>query len=144
MEFATLSVSRIDPKPLNGLRALMLTPGLAATTAVVGWLMSDSRCKCKPRRPTYPTLSCDFQKSSRSTVKFHAHASGLLNALLCVVTTKGMLAAPPAPGLSTVPNDTLAFGWKGGFPPRKTESLTPRRVKKRAPPARTTVLSLIW
>src|SRR2546429_3622686 len=38
---------------------------------------------------------------------------------------------PPPPGLSTELNDTLALGWKGGLPPRKMESLTPRRVKDR-------------
>src|SRR5438552_4203499 len=42
-----------------------------------------------------------------------------------------MAAAPPAPGLSARPLATLAFGWNGGFPPRKIESLTPRRVINR-------------
>src|ERR1700680_1208057 len=104
--------------------------------------MSDCRWRRKPRRATYPTLSSDFQNSSRSTVKFHDQASGFLKALLCVVTTRGTLLVPLPPGLSTDPNDTLALGWKGGFPPRKTESLTPSLVKKRPPPARTTVLLL--
>ena len=36
--------------------------------------------------------------------------------------------APVPPGSSTFPNETLAFGWNGGLPPRKTESLTPSRV----------------
>src|SRR5690348_3054001 len=89
IELATLSVSRIEPNPLYGLIALILTPGFAAATASVGWLMSDSRCMCNPRRATYPTLRNVFQNSSRSTVAFHAHASGFLKALLCVVTTKG-------------------------------------------------------
>src|SRR3989442_9786969 len=52
--------------------------------------MSASRCRCKPRRATYPTLKSDLQGSSRSTMKFQAHASGGLKALLCVVTTSGM------------------------------------------------------
>src|SRR5215471_10743549 len=102
--------------------------------------MSDSRCRCTPRRATYPTLRSDFQNSSRSTLTFHAHASGFLKALLWVVTTNGTWLVPVPPGLSTEPNETLALGWKGGFPPRKIESLTPRRVKKRPPPARSTVL----
>src|SRR5882724_4720153 len=106
----------------------MLTPGFAALVAVVGWLMSASRCRCKPRRATYPTESVDFKGNSRSTVKFQFHASGFLKFLACVVTTKGMVDVPPPPGLSAKPFDTLAVGWKGGFPPRNTESLTPRRV----------------
>src|SRR5258708_30462715 len=104
--------------------------------------MSASRCRCRPRRATYPTLKSDLQGISRSTMKFHAHASGGLNALLCVVTTSGMLAAPTPPGLSAEPFDTLALGWNGGFPPRKIESLTPRRVVKRPAPAPSTGLSL--
>ena len=36
LELATLSVSRIEPKPLYGRIALMLTSGFAATVASVG------------------------------------------------------------------------------------------------------------
>src|SRR5438034_11318095 len=71
----------------------------------------------------------EFQGSWRSTVTFHAQDSGFLKALLWVVTTSGTAFVPPPPGLSTEPNDTLALGWKGGLPPRKMESLTPRRVR---------------
>src|SRR5229473_648965 len=86
--------------------------------------MSDSRCRCRPRRPTYPTLRSDFQNSSRSTVTFQAHASGFLKALLCVVTTKGTWLVPVPPGLSTEQNrvadaeaseETAAAGTEHGF-----------------------------
>jgi len=60
MELATLSVCRMEPNPKYGRRASLVTPGFAATVAVVGWLMSASRCKCTPLRPTYPTLTSDF------------------------------------------------------------------------------------
>ena len=80
-----------------------------------------------------------IQQISRSTVKFQFQASGFLNSRLCVVTVSGRAFAELPPGLSALPKLTLAVGWKGGLPPRKTESLTPRRVKKRPPPARITV-----
>src|SRR2546425_5856877 len=104
--------------------------------------MSASRCRCNPRRPTYATLTVDFQGISRSKVKFHAHASGGLKALLWVVTTNGVRAPTFGPRASTELLDKLAFGWNGGFPPRKIESLTPKRVKKRPAPARNTVLGV--
>src|SRR5712691_5158269 len=141
MELATLSVCRTEPNPRYGRKALMFlslvlpsdgsTKKLAGSVNALtgGWLMSASRCKWTPLRPTYPTLTSDFQNISRSNVKFQAHASGGLNALLCVVTTSGTLAAPPPPGLSAEPLETLALGWNGGFPPRNTESLTPKRVR---------------
>ena len=75
-------------------------------------------------------------------MKFQAHASGFLNSRLCVVTVSGSEFAAVPPGLSALPNDTLAVGWNGGLPPRNTESLTPRRVKYRPMPLRTTVLSV--
>src|SRR5258706_1886264 len=130
----------MEPKPLKGLMKFMLTPGFAAAVARVGWLISDSRCRCKPRRPTYPTLRIDLKNISRSKVKFQLHASGFLKFLVCVVTRRGMAAAPPAPGLSAKPLATKAFGWNGGFPPRKMESLKPRPVIKRPAPARRTVI----
>src|SRR2546430_784085 len=118
MELATLSVSRIELKPLYGRNALTLHAdfapgrrhGFAATTAAVGWLISASRCRCNPWRPTYPMLRSDFQNNWRSTVKFQFHASGFLKALLCVVTTSGKAFVPFPPGLSTDPSVTLAFG----------------------------------
>src|ERR1035437_7351209 len=85
----------------------------------------------------------DLKKTSRSTVKFQFHADGFLNTLLCVVTVSGRLFAEVPPGWSALPNETFAVGWNGGLPPRKTESLTPRRVKNSPPPARITVLSFI-
>src|SRR6058998_295885 len=106
--------------------------------------MLTSRCRCSPRRATQPTDRKVFQKNSLSTLMFQFQASGLLNLLLCVVTVRGRELAEVPPGLSTLPNDTLAVGWKGGFPPRKTESLTPRRVKKRPPPVRSTVFGVTW
>src|SRR5215469_16625084 len=107
----------------------MFTPGLAATTSGVGWLMLASRCRCRPRRATYATLSTELPGSCRSPVIFHAQASGFLKALLCVVTVRGSELAEVPPGLSALPKETLAVGWNGGLPPRNTESLTPRRVK---------------
>src|SRR5215475_16062585 len=86
-------------------------------------------------------LICEEKGSSRSTVKFQFHASGFLKSRLWVVTVRGRLLAEFPPGLSALPKVTFAVGWKGGLPPRKTESLTPRRVKNRPPPARTTVFS---
>src|SRR2546421_418860 len=50
----------------------------------------------------------DFQNISRSTVTFQSQASGLRKFLLCVVTTSGSAAAPPAPGSSAEPLVTLA------------------------------------
>src|SRR5437773_9969786 len=120
----------MELKLLYGRKALRLMPGFAATTSVVGWLMSASRCRCSPRRPTYPIESIDLKGSWRSTVAFIVHASGFLNALLWVVTVSG-IAAPlvAGPRLSTEPLDKLTLGWKGGSPPRTIESLTPRRVR---------------
>src|SRR5215472_16831706 len=86
----------------------------------------------------------DLKGNSRSTVKFQFHASGFLKFLLWVVTTSGTLLVPPPPGLSAIPLVTLAFGWNGGLPPRKIESLTPSRVMNRPAPARTTVLLFSW
>ena len=74
---------------------------------------------------------------------FQAQASGFLKALLWVVTVSGKALAEMPPGLSALPNETFAVGWNGGLPPRKIESLTPRRVKKRPMPARITFLSVI-
>src|SRR6266849_1382779 len=105
--------------------------------------MSASRCKCSPRRPTYAALTIDFHGISRSTVKFQLQASGFLKVLLCEVTVRGRLLAKVPPGLSTKPNETLAVGGTGGFPPKKIESLTPRRVKNRPAPARITVFGVI-
>src|SRR5215471_11571126 len=87
-------------------------------------------------------VTVEWNGNSRSTVKFQFHASGFLKSRLWVVTVSGRLLAEVPPGLSAVPKVTLAVGWNGGLPPRKTESLTPRRVKKRPPPARMTVFSL--
>src|SRR5579885_286807 len=138
-ELATLSVSRMEPKPLYGRNASRLTPGFAWSVPAGGWLMSASRWRCSPRRPTYATDSTVLQGICLSTVTFQFQASGFLKALLCVVTTRGTAFVEVPPGLSTLPKDTLALGWKGGLPPRKIESLTPSRVKKRPMPARTTV-----
>src|SRR5690349_1813254 len=104
--------------------------------------MSASRCRWRPRRPTYPTLRTDLKKNSRSTVKFQFHAEGFLNSRLCDVTVRGRRFVPEPPGLSGLPNETLAVGWNGGLPPRKMESLTARRVKNCPPPARTTVFGV--
>src|SRR5438046_6757271 len=102
------------------------TARAAATASGVGWLISASRCWCRPRRPTYPTLSTDFSQICRSTVKFQFQASGFLESRLWVVTVRGRLLAELPPGLSALPNVTFAVGWKGGLPPRKIESLTPK------------------
>src|SRR5260370_7184759 len=98
MELGRLSVWGIEPKPLYGRKASRLQAfaapgrrhGFAATTAVVGWLMSASRCKCKPRRATYPTLTSDFQNISRSYLTFQPHDSGPLKDFLSVFTTPAM------------------------------------------------------
>src|SRR6266566_2088413 len=94
IELATLSVCRTELKPRYGRKALMFlsfvlpsagsTKKLAGSVSALkrGWLMSASRCMCKPRRATYPTLKSDLQGISRSTMTFHAHASGGLKALL--------------------------------------------------------------
>src|ERR1035437_4570926 len=74
---------------------------------------------------------------------FQLQASGFLKVLLCVVTVRGSRLVEVPPGLSTLPAVTLAVGWNGGLPPRNTESLTPRRVRKRPAPVRMTVLSLL-
>src|SRR5215831_8030876 len=106
--------------------------------------MLASRWRWRPRRATYATLNTELLGSWRSNVTFHAQASGFLKALLCVVTVNGSEFAEMPPGLSALPKETLAVGWNGGLPPRKTESLTPRRVKKRPMPERNTVLSVTW
>src|SRR5574340_952757 len=83
----------------------------------------------------------DLKKICRSSVKFQFQASGFLKSLIWVVTVSGKRLAAPPPGLSTLPFDTETIGWKGGLPPIKIESLTPRRVKYRPAPPRMMVLS---
>ena len=73
---------------------------------------------------------------------FQFQAEGFWKALLWLVTVKGKVLAEVPPGLSTLPKETLAVGWNGGLPPRNTESLTPRRVKKRPAPVRMTVFGV--
>src|SRR5512142_2754545 len=98
---------------------------------MVGWLMSASRCKCRPRRPTYPTLTTVLKGISRSTVTFQFHASGLWNDLLCVVTVKGRLLGVLPPGLSTRQKEKIAEDKNGDYPHRRPKQMTPRRVKYR-------------
>src|SRR2546430_13405456 len=53
----------------DGIRDLTVTGvqtcALPIFAAVVGWLMSASRCRCKPRRPTYATERVDRSEERR-------------------------------------------------------------------------------
>src|SRR5438067_12490824 len=80
---------------------------------------------------------------SRWTPVAHMYAVGRLKTVSCDVIENGRLAAPPAPGLSTLPVLTLTCGWNGGLPPSSDESLSVTRLWNTPMLARRTVLSVI-
>src|SRR5258706_15855941 len=65
---------------------------------------------------------------SRWTPIAHIYAVGRLKTTSCAVIENGRFAAPPAPGLSTLPVLTLTCGWNGGVPPGTDQAFRVPRV----------------
>src|SRR5256885_10162133 len=103
--------------------------------------MLRARSRFVADRPTYDTVPRICHPSSRSSVVFHAHETGLVKSGDCIAITSGKLRTAAPPGDATVPLMTVCISDSGGLKPYAAVVLIWTRLRKRPAPARSVVRS---
>src|SRR3954466_9725379 len=104
--------------------------------------MLRARSRLVAERPTYDTVPRMDPPSSRSSVAFHAHDTGLVKSGDCMDMTSGKLRTAAPPGLETAPLITVCISESGGLNPYAAVVLICTRFRNRPMPARSVVRSL--
>src|SRR5258706_8077894 len=104
--------------------------------------MLRARSRLVADRPTYETVPRIDHPSSRSSVAFHAHDTGLVKSGDCMAITSGKFLTAAPPGVATVPLMTVCISDSGGLKPYAAVVLIWTRLRKRPTPARSVVRSL--
>src|SRR5437763_17085684 len=105
--------------------------------------MLRARSRFVAERPTYGTVPRVDHPSSRSSVAFHAHETGLVKFGSCIAITSGKLRTAAPPGVATTPLMTVCISDSGGLKPYAAVVLIWTRLRKRPAPPRRVVRSLI-
>src|SRR2546426_11405306 len=101
--------------------------------------MLRARSRFVADRPTYDTVPRICHPSSRSTVVFHAHETGLVKSGDCIAITSGKLRTAAPPGEATAPLITVCISDSGGVETYAAVVLVLMRVRKGPAPARSVV-----
>src|SRR4249920_1827948 len=105
--------------------------------------MLRARSRLVAERPTYDTVPRIDHISSRSSVAFHAHDTGLVKSGDCMAITSGKLRTDAPPGVATTPLMTVCISESGGLNPYAAVVLICTRFRKRPAPPRSVVCSLM-
>src|SRR5262245_1489176 len=105
--------------------------------------MLRARSRRDAERPTYETVPRIAHGSSRSTVAFHAHDTGLVKSGDCIAPTSGKLRVDAPPWASTIPLITVCISDSGALKPYAAVVLICTRFRNLPTPARNVVRSLI-
>src|SRR2546430_8894913 len=99
------------------------------------WLRLRARSRLVADRPTYDTVPRICHPSSRSSVVFQAHETGLVKSGDCMAITSGKLRTAAPPGEATAPLMTVCISDSGGLKPYAAVALTCTRFRNRSNPA---------